>query len=111
MFQSKLSFSILVVVVAVIFSSVVSTPLANAEANHSEQVCPILKKLLPEVKTYEPSGAKASFVIEIVEKVEDNDQLREFKAEADKVATKNCPKEREEMIAILKTKTLAEGME
>jgi hypothetical protein len=111
MFQSKPSLDKIIIVATAIVSLALATPLAKAEANYSEQVCPILKKVLPEVKTYEPAGARAHFVIEVVENVEENDQLREFKAAADQVATKNCPKEREEMLAILKTKTLSEGME
>lgn len=95
---------------AAILSLVSLQLLPEAKADYSEQVCPILKRILPEVKTYEPAGAKAQFVIAITEQVETNEQLIEFRAGADTNAMKNCPKEREEMLAVLKTKTLSEGM-
>ncbi len=84
-------------------------PSARAEAGLSEPICQILKRMLPEMKSYQPENARAQFVIEISEKVDyDTKNFALFKAEADKAATANCPKEREDMLSVLKLKALSE---
>ncbi len=105
MFQPKWLRSFVFTVAALIFAAPVS---ARADAGLSEPICDILKRTVPEYKTYQPSGARAQFVIEITEKLDyDQTKFEQFKGEADKTAQASCPKEREEMLAILKIKALA----
>ncbi len=81
---------------------------ARAEAGLASPICEILKKMIPEVKTYMPEGARAQLVMEVSEKLDyDPAKLRQFKADADKTAGAECPKERDEMLAIVKLKSLS----
>jgi len=74
-------------------------------------VCDTLKKLLPEVRTYKPEGARAQLVMALADKFEyDGAKLRRVKADIDQVATASCPKEREAMLQILKTKSLSDAV-
>jgi hypothetical protein len=72
-------------------------------------LCAVLKELIPEVKTYRPEGAKAQLVIALAEKYE-NDELRQVWAQIDQATSASCPKEREAMLGIVKTKSLAEAL-
>ncbi|MDX2168333.1 MAG: hypothetical protein SF182_14765 [Deltaproteobacteria bacterium] len=86
-------------------------PAAHAESL-GEQLCTVLKKLLPEVRDYQPAGARAQLVMAVSEAFDyEPDKLRPVRKEIDPATTASCPKEREAMLAVLKTKTLAEGME
>ena len=74
-------------------------------------VCPIMVKLLPEVRTYKPEGARAQLVMAVAEKFDyDAAKLRQVRAEVDAATTASCPKEREAMLGVLKMKTLAEAL-
>jgi hypothetical protein len=73
-------------------------------------VCPILAKLVPEVRTFKPEGARAQLVMAVAEKFEyDASALRKVKAEVDAATTTSCPKDREAMLSVLKMKSLAEA--
>lgn len=74
-------------------------------------VCPVLAKLLPEVRTFKPEGARAQLVMAVAEKFEyDAATLRKVRAEVDAATTASCPKEREAMLGLLKMKSLAEAL-
>lgn len=73
-------------------------------------VCAVLKELIPEVKGYQPAGAKAQLVMALIDKHESDAQRRQVWAQIDPLATSTCPKEREVMLGIVKTKTLAEAL-
>ncbi|MCW5798474.1 MAG: hypothetical protein KIT40_08240 [Nitrospira sp.] len=72
-------------------------------------LCGVLKELIPEVKTYLPAGAKAQLVMALAEKYE-TDQLHEVWAKIDQATSASCSKERETMLGIVKTKSLAEAL-
>jgi len=74
-------------------------------------ICDTLKKLVPEVRTYKPEGARAQLVMALAEKFDyDGAKLRRVKAEIDQAAMASCPKERDAMLAILRMKTLSEAV-
>ena len=86
-------------------------PAHAADAALAAPICESLKKLLPEVKTYKPEGARAQLVMALAEKFQyDGARLRRVKADIDEVTTAGCPKEREAMLAILKMKSLSEAV-
>ena len=89
----------------------VCAPAQAADPALAAPICDTLKKLVPEVRTYKPEGARAQLVMALADKFEyDGAKLRRVKAEIDQVATASCPKEREAMLSILKTKSLSEAV-
>ena len=85
-----------------------------ADEKVSASLCEILKEmnLSPEVKSYLPAGAKAQLVMATSEKFGDSpESFRDAWKSFDAVATERCPKERDAMLAVLKTKTLAEALD
>lgn len=72
-------------------------------------LCAVLRELIPEVKTYQPAGAKAQLVMALAEKYE-TDQLHQIWAKIDQATSASCSKERETMLGIVKTKSLAEAL-
>lgn len=85
-------------------------PLAQAQSV-AAGVCPILAKLVPEVRTFKPEGARAQLVMAVAGRFEyDAATLRRVKAEVDAATTASCPKDREAMLGILKMKSLAEAL-
>jgi hypothetical protein len=85
---------------------------ATAEANLADPLCSVLKELLPEVKDYMPAGARAQLVIATFEKFDgDPEALKRLRTEIDSATIAGCPKERDAMLGILKTATLAEGLQ
>jgi len=86
-------------------------PALAADTALAEPICDTLKKLLPEVKTFKPEGARAQLVMAIAERFEyDGAKLRRVKNDIDPVTTASCPKEREAMLQILKMKSLSEAV-
>lgn len=73
-------------------------------------LCALLKQLIPQVKTYQPAGAKAQLVMALVEKYEENAQLRQVWSQIDPITSATCPKERAAMLGIVKTPSLAEAL-
>lgn len=89
----------------------ICAPAHAADPALAAPICDTLKKLVPEVRTYKPEGARAQLVMALAEKFEyDGAKLRRVKAEIDQVAAASCPKEREAMLSIVKTKTLSEAV-
>jgi|RhiMethySRZTD1v2_1073278.scaffolds.fasta_scaffold222785_2 hypothetical protein len=88
-----------------------SSPSNAADSTLAAPLCGILKKLLPEVRGFKPEGARAQLVMAVAEKFNyDAGKLRQVKAEIDAATTAGCPKEREGMLGVVKTKTLAEAV-
>lgn len=86
-------------------------PAQAAEPALGPPLCAVLKKLLPEVKSYKPEGARAQLVTAVAEKFDyDGKRLRQVRSEIDAATTALCPKEREAMLAIVKMKSLAEAV-
>jgi hypothetical protein len=86
-------------------------PAHAADPALAAPICDTLKKLVPEVRTYKPEGARAQLVMALADKFEyDGAKLRRVKADIDLVATTSCPKERDAMLQILKTKSLSEAV-
>ncbi|MFO1311463.1 MAG: hypothetical protein U1F41_05290 [Burkholderiales bacterium] len=86
-------------------------PAFAADTALAAPICDTLKKLLPEVKTFKPEGARAQLVMALAEKFEyDGARLRRVKSDIDQVTTASCPKEREAMLSILKMKSLSEAV-
>lgn len=86
-------------------------PNAHAADPMGPTLCAVLKQLLPQVKTYRPEGARAQLVMAIAEKYDsDATQLRQVRAQIDRTTSASCPKEREAMLDIVKTKSLAEAV-
>lgn len=84
---------------------------AHAQSTLAAPLCSIIKQLLPEVRTYKPEGARAQLVMLVAEKFDyDAVKLRQVRAEIDTVTTASCPKDREAMLAVLKTKSLGEAL-
>ena len=55
--------------------------------------------------------ARAQLVMALADKFEyDGARLRRVKADSDQVASASCPKERDAMLQILKTKSLSEAV-
>jgi hypothetical protein len=97
------------VVAAMLLSPAAATQ--GADDALAAPLCGALRKLLPEVRTYKPESARAQLVMEIAERFEyDGAKLRRVKAEIDKVTSASCPKEREDMLGILKMKSLADAV-
>ena len=89
-----------------------SLPAHAADPTLAAPICDTLKKLVPEVRTYKPEGARAQLVMALAEKFDyDGARLRRVKAEIDQVAIGSCPKEREAMLSIVKTKSLSEAVQ
>lgn len=90
-------------------------PFGLTPASHAQSVaagvCSVMVKLLPEVRTYKPEGARAQLVMAVAERFDyDAAKLRQVRAEVDAATTASCPKEREAMLGVLKMKTLAEAL-
>lgn len=84
---------------------------AAADSALGAPLCAVLKKLLPEVKTFKPEGARAQLVMAVSEKFDyDAKKLRQVKAEIDQATSATCPKDREGMLGILKTRSLSEAV-
>jgi hypothetical protein len=95
--------------IAVALSILVFAPHVYAADSLGPSLCAVLKELIPEVKTYRPEGAKAQFVIALAEKYEP-DELHQVWAKIDQATSASCSKERETMLGIVKTKSLAEAI-
>ena len=82
-----------------------------AESALGAPLCAVLKKLLPEVRSFKPEGARAQLVMAVAEKFDyDAKTLRRVKAEIDQATTATCPKDREGMLDILRMKSLSEAV-
>ncbi len=99
------------------WSAIVTVLLVGAGTTHAADsalagpLCGVLKKLLPQVRTYKPEGAQSQLVMAVAEAFDyDASKLRQVKAEIDQVTSASCPKDRESMLGILKMKTLAEAV-
>lgn len=100
----------LLVVAAIPVAQLAAASLAQAQSV-AVGVCPILAKLVPEVRTFKPEGARAQLVMAVAEKYEyDAATLRKIKAEVDAATTASCPKDREAMLGVLQMKSLAEAL-
>ena len=95
--------------IAVAVSVLVFVPHVYAADSLGPSLCAVLKELIPEVKTYRPEGAKAQLVMALAEKYEP-DQLRQVWAKIDQATSASCSKERETMLGIVKTTSLAEAL-
>ena len=88
----------------------VLAPAASAD-DVAAMVCPIMVELLPEVRGYQPEGARAQLVMAVAERYDyDPAKLRRLRAEVDKSTIAACPKEREAMLGVVKMTTLAEAL-
>jgi hypothetical protein len=87
---------------------------ARADAADSAlggSLCAVLKKLLPEVRSFRPEGARAQLVMAVAEKFDyDAKTLRQVRAEIDPATTATCPRDREGMLGILKMTSLSEAV-
>jgi hypothetical protein len=95
--------------IAIAVSVLVFVPHVYAADSLGPSLCAVLKELIPEVKTYRPEGAKAQLVMALAEKYE-TDQLRQVRAQIDQATSASCSKERETMLGIVKTMSLAEAL-
>ncbi|MCC6952847.1 MAG: hypothetical protein IT290_01885 [Deltaproteobacteria bacterium] len=83
-----------------------------ADSSVSAPLCELLKTISPQVKSYDPAGARAQLVIAITEKFdEDTDTLTKAWNEIDLATKSQCPKEREELLKIVKTETLKDALQ
>ena len=74
-------------------------------------LCGVLKRLVPEVRTYRPEGAQSQLVMAVAEAFDyDAAKLRQVKVEIDQVTAASCPQDRASMLAILKMQSLAEAV-
>ena len=94
---------------AIAVSVLVFAPHVYAADSLGPSLCTVLKELIPEVKTYRPEGARAQLVMALAEKYE-TDQLHQVRAKIDQATSASCSKERETMLGIVKTKSLAEAL-
>jgi hypothetical protein len=94
---------------AIAVSVLVFTPHVYAADTLSPSLCAVLKELIPEIKTYRPEAARAQLVMALAEKYE-TDQLRQVRAQIDHATSASCSKDRETMLGIVKTKSLAEAL-
>ncbi|MEO8279805.1 MAG: hypothetical protein ABI564_08945 [Ideonella sp.] len=95
--------------VAVIALTATAASAANSAL--SGALCEVLKKLLPEVRTYKPEGAQAQLVMTIADKFNyDPAKLQQVQTEIDQATSASCPKEREAYLSVLKMKSLAEAV-
>jgi hypothetical protein len=85
-------------------------PVGAADAALGTELCDMLKKLLPEVRDYTAEGARAQLVMALAEDFED-DKLRQAWTQIDSATTASCPKDREAMLAVVKTATLAAALQ
>jgi hypothetical protein len=75
-------------------------------------VCDVLKRVVPATRGFKPEGARAQLVTAVAEKFDyDGAKLRQVRAHMDEAAKSACPKEREAMLSVTKTKTLAEAVD
>lgn len=99
------------VAIVVAATSLVAGFPTSAQTPLGPSLCAVLKKLVPEVRTFKPEGARAQLVMAVGEKFDyDATKLRQVKAEIDAATTAACPKEREAMLSVLKMKSLAEAV-
>jgi hypothetical protein len=94
---------------ALVVLTLVFPPLVHAADPMGPSLCAVIKELIPEVKTYLPEGARAQLVMALVEKYE-NDELHQAWAQIDEATSASCPAEREAMLGIVKTNSLAEAL-
>ena len=94
---------------ALALSILAFAPRIHAADPLGPSLCAVLKELIPEIKTYRSEGARAQVVIALAEKYEE-DELRKVWAQIDQATTASCPKERETMLGIVKTASLAEAL-
>jgi hypothetical protein len=87
-------------------------PAHAADPALAAPICDTLKQLVPKVRTYKPEGARAQLVMALAAKFDyDGARLRRVKAEIDQVTAASCPKERDTMLSILKTKSLSDAVQ
>lgn len=107
---AAMSSAVLNTTVAVLLLAVAADSRA-ADSNLGAPLCAVIKKLLPEVRTFKPEGARAQLVMAVGEKFDyDAAKLRLVKSEIDQATTASCPREREGLLEILKMKSLAEAV-
>ena len=95
---------------AIRLTVLVRAPAASAD-DVADGVCAVMVKLLPEVRGYQPEGARAQLVMAVAERYDyDPAKLRRLRAEVDKSTIAACPKEREAMLGVVKMTTLAEAL-
>lgn len=88
-----------------------AAPGDSAQAAIASALCPVIAKLLPEVRGYQPEGVRAQLVMAVAEKFDyDGPRLRQVTAEADAGTTASCPKDREALLGILQTRSLSEAL-
>jgi hypothetical protein len=85
-----------------------ASPVSAADPTGAS-LCAVIKELIPQVKTYRPEGARAQMVMAFAEKYE-TEQLRQVWAQIDPATSASCPKDRETMLGIVKTKSLADAL-
>jgi len=74
-------------------------------------LCGLLKRLVPEVRTYRPEGAQAQLVMAVAEAFDyAAAKLYQVKAEIDQATSASCPQDRASMFTILQMKSLAEAV-
>ena len=82
-----------------------------ADSAFSATLCGVLKKLVPEVRTYQPLGAQAQLVMALAAAFDsDAAKMRQVATEIDSVTSSSCPKDRDSMLAILKMTSLGEAV-
>lgn len=82
-----------------------------ADSALAAPLCGVLKQLFPQVRTYRPEGAQSQLVMAIAEAFDyDPTKLRQVKAEIDQATSACCPKDRENMLGVLKMQSLAEAV-
>ena len=92
-----------------VFLLLAFAPCVSAADSMGPRLCALLKELIPELKDYRPEGAKAQLVMALADKYETN-ELHQVWAKIDQATSASCPKEREAMLGIVKTKSLAEAL-
>ncbi|MGC4097611.1 MAG: hypothetical protein QM706_10880 [Nitrospira sp.] len=102
--RTNTALSVMVAVSVLMFA-----PCVYAADSLGPSLCAVLKELIPEVKTYQPAGAKAQLVMALAEKYE-TDQLHQIWPKIDQITSASCPKDRETMLGIVKTTSLAEAL-
>lgn len=81
----------------------------QAAETAGQSLCALLKDLIPQVRTYRPEGARAQLVMALAEKYEP-EQLRPLWRQIDQETMATCPKDREVMLGIVNTKSLADAL-
>lgn len=97
--------------VACLIAAIGAPAPAAAGADAAAPYCALVRQVLAEVRGFRPVGARAQLVMALAGQLDaDPEKMRKAQDEIDQSTSAGCPREREALLAITKTTSLAEAL-